>query len=134
LESPGVFAPHAEQYQLGHIAEVKADATTVGSAIFSDFVPNQIALVLKTPSLHNCNSIRKQSIRNPKVQVGSISGDIGYREPLDIVQRHCSVSGQAFMFRGDFPSPVLKLPGRIRQDGAELTVAYKAQEILADNR
>src|SRR5215470_12074400 len=38
----GVLAAHAEQNQLGHVAEIEADTTTVRAAVLADFVPDDV--------------------------------------------------------------------------------------------
>src|ERR1700678_1376879 len=59
LESPRILTPHSEQNQLRHVAEIETHAPAIGATIFADFVPDQIALVLKAPSLHDRYSVWK---------------------------------------------------------------------------
>lgn len=41
-ECSRVFAPHAEQKKLGHVAEVETYAASVRAAVLADFVPDKL--------------------------------------------------------------------------------------------
>ena len=53
LESAGVFAANAKKNHFSDVAEIKTDAATIWPAVFPNLVPNQVALVDKTPVLIN---------------------------------------------------------------------------------
>src|SRR5579863_530424 len=44
-ERARVLAANAEQNDLGHVAEVEADASAVGAAVFADLVPDDIGFI-----------------------------------------------------------------------------------------
>src|SRR6476646_8314761 len=46
-ERPRVLAAHAEEQEFRHVAEVKADAPSVRSAVAADLVPDDVGLVRK---------------------------------------------------------------------------------------
>ena len=43
-------AADTEEEKFGDVSEVIPDTTTIGAAIFANLVPNEISLVLKSPS------------------------------------------------------------------------------------
>jgi hypothetical protein len=68
-KSPSVLPPHAEKEDFGYISEVETDPSAVWAAVFPNFVPYDIALVLKPPSPHYFNPIRQKRVRNPEVKM-----------------------------------------------------------------
>ena len=93
--------------------KIEAHAATIQSTILSDLMPDQIALVLKTPCRHHRQTLWQQSIGNPQIQVRTLSNNGLDRQPLDIIKRHSSVTAQAPMFRRHFSRTILKLPWRV---------------------
>src|SRR6266571_2758906 len=57
LSSPGgsgaQVSSDSEEHQFCHIAEVEADASSIWPLIFSNFVPDKVSFVGKSPSLHH---------------------------------------------------------------------------------
>ncbi len=64
-KSSGILSHYSKQDNLGHIAKVKSDFSPVGTTIFSNFMPDNIGLVCKSPSLHNLKAFAQKCIRNP---------------------------------------------------------------------
>jgi len=52
-----ILTANSEKYNFRDIPEVESNPATVGAAIFSDLVPNEIALVFKSPSFHYRDSV-----------------------------------------------------------------------------
>ena len=75
-ECPGVFAPNAEQNQFGHVSEIEPDPAAVGTAVLSDFVPDDVRLVCKSPFLHHLNALRQEGIWDPEVEMALRRGDL----------------------------------------------------------
>src|SRR5690349_6102575 len=48
-----VLAAHAEQDELGYVAEIEADAAPIGAAILAHLVPNDVGLVGEAPGFHD---------------------------------------------------------------------------------
>src|SRR5215813_10196398 len=48
-ERSSILAAHAEQDQLGHVAEIKADAAPIRAAVLPDLVPDDVGLVGEAP-------------------------------------------------------------------------------------
>ena len=67
--------------------------------------------------VHNLQSIREQGVGHPEVKVGRVLRDGSHGQFLDFLERHGGIPGQALVLRGHFSGSVLKLPGRIGQDG-----------------
>ena len=51
LEGADFLAPHTEQEQFRHVAEVKANAAPVWPAVLTNFEPHQISFVSEAPRL-----------------------------------------------------------------------------------
>jgi len=49
----GIFAAHAEQNQFRYIAKIETDTSAVGTAVFTDLVPDYVGLVGESPSRHD---------------------------------------------------------------------------------
>src|SRR5262249_53919698 len=65
----GVLALHAEQHELGDVAEIEADTAPVGAAIFSHLVPDDVGLVGEAPRLHPPQSFRRAGRWDPQDRV-----------------------------------------------------------------
>src|SRR5262245_23906146 len=62
-ERARVPALDAEQDQLGHVAEIEADAAPVRAAVLAYLVPHEIGLVGEAPRLHHGEAFRQQRVR-----------------------------------------------------------------------
>jgi hypothetical protein len=58
IQCPSVFASNAKQENFSDVPEIEADTTTVRAAVFANLMPDNIALVLKTPRLHHLETFR----------------------------------------------------------------------------
>ena len=56
----------------GRVAEIKADAASIRAAILADFVPDDVALVVEPPRLHDPQTFRQQRVGHPQIQVRSV--------------------------------------------------------------
>src|SRR5262245_16631744 len=45
-----VLAAHAEEKQLGHVAEIEADPAAIGAAVLAHLVPDDVGLVAEAPT------------------------------------------------------------------------------------
>ena len=129
-ERSRVLPAHAKQDKLRDIAEIEADTTAVGAAVFADLVPDDIGLVGEAPRLHRGETIREESIRHPQVEMGSFLGDVAHGERQDLLDRHGGVAPQAFMLGGHLPGAVLKPPGRIGENCREFAAPSPADQIV----
>jgi hypothetical protein len=50
-------ALHTEEQKLGHVAEVEADAPSIGTTIFANLVPYDVGFVTESPGLHNMKGL-----------------------------------------------------------------------------
>lgn len=66
-ECPCILSSYSEQEQFSDVAEVEADASPIRTTIFSDFVPHNVALVLKAPALHDLKSVWQKRVWNPEI-------------------------------------------------------------------
>ena len=73
IERAGVGATHPEQDDLGHVPEVEADATPVGTAVLPNLVPDEIGLVLEAPRGEYVQAVREQRVRTLIVSNGGTS-------------------------------------------------------------
>src|SRR6516164_4426568 len=96
-ERAGVLAAHAEQNQFRYVAEIEADATAIRTAVFADFVPDDVGLVAEAPRLHHREAVGQQRIRAPQVNVRRRSGELCDRQRHDLVERHGAVTGKALV-------------------------------------
>src|SRR5205823_921489 len=53
IERAGILAAHAEQQQLGHIAKIEADTTTIRLAVLANLLPHDVRDVAETPLMHH---------------------------------------------------------------------------------
>src|SRR5437763_114787 len=75
LQRSGVLALNAEEHEFGHVPEIEPHTASIRAAIFSDLVPDDVALVSESPRLHDFESPRQQCIGYPQVQMGGLLGD-----------------------------------------------------------
>ena len=52
LERAGISPACAEQQDFGDVAEIKPNASSIGAAIFADFLPDDVGFVFEPTSLH----------------------------------------------------------------------------------
>src|SRR6185437_12084286 len=94
-----ILAAHAEQDQLGNVAKVETDTAPIGASILTYLVPDEIALVLKTPCLHDMQSLGKESVRHPQIQVAHIGHPRRNRKTFYLIERERVVPLQALVLR-----------------------------------
>ena len=123
-QSAGIFAPSAEQNDLGNVAEIEPHAPAIGAAILSGFVPDDVGFVIETPSLHHFQTVGKQRVGNPEIEVSGRRGDIGDRQGADVGQFHRAISVQTAMLGRHLASAIHELPRRIGEDCA-ICAKYK---------
>ena len=75
-QRPKIVAPDPEKENFGHITEIETDSSSIRAAILPHLFPNDISLILKSPRFHNSQTIRQESIGNPKVQMALCSSDL----------------------------------------------------------
>ena len=75
-QRPKIVAPDPKKENFSHIAEIETDSSSVRATILPDLFPDDISLVLKSPRFHNSQTIRQESIGNPKVQMAFCSSDL----------------------------------------------------------
>lgn len=61
-----VFAD-AEQQHFRYVAEIKANAAAIWTAVLADLFPDNVGFIFKAPCIHNGKSIWKQCIGHPKI-------------------------------------------------------------------
>lgn len=114
-----VLAPHAEQQQLGDIAEIESHSAPVRAAVLTHFVPDDIGDVPEAPSFHHAQAIRQQRVGHPKVEMRWVRGDVHHGQRTDVVQRHRAITTEPLVLRGHLTSTVLELPRRVCENGPE---------------
>ena len=93
VECACIFAAHSEEDKFRNVSKVKSYATTIRSAVFPDFVPNDVAFVVETPRFHYFKAFRKQCIGHPHIQVAHRSSCMCDWEFLNLREGQCAVSG-----------------------------------------
>jgi hypothetical protein len=73
------------------------------------------------PTLHDLEPFEEQGVRAPQIQMALRQGVAGHRQRGNFVKPQRRVAAQALVFGGHFARPVREPPGRVNQDGAELT-------------
>jgi len=122
FERTRMFSADTEQQKLSDVAKIEANPTTVRSAVLADFVPDKVALVSETPSAHNRDALRQKSIWDPQVQVANLSSGLLHGQSLDVIQRHCVVSGQSLVLWGNLARSIRELPRGVGQNRPELSI------------
>ena len=84
-ERARVPAAHAEQQQLGHVAEIEADPAAVRTAVLADLVPDDVGLVAEPPRLHHREALRQERVRAPQIEVRSRRGEFFNWQRHDLV-------------------------------------------------
>ncbi len=113
-KGPCMLAAHSEQKDLCNISKVKSHTPAVRTSIFADLVPDYVALVLKSPRLHNLKPFGQKGIGNPEVKVTDGRSSMDNRECLNLAERHRVVPGKSAVLWSYLASTVLKLPRRVR--------------------
>src|SRR5262249_17974818 len=62
-ERARVFAAHAEEDKLGHVAEIKADPAAVRAAVLAHLVPDDVGFVAEAPGLHHREAVGQERVR-----------------------------------------------------------------------
>ena len=108
-----------EQDRLRDIAEVEADAAAVRPTVFAPLGPDDIRDVAEPPRLHHLQSLRKQGVGYPQVQVGIHCGHVTDRELLDLLEGHRPVPAQTTVLGSDLAGSISEPPRRVGQNGLE---------------
>src|SRR6185437_7894076 len=101
----------------------------IGAAVFSDFVPDQIRLVLEAPSRKHSDSIREQSIGYPQIKMASTRCSILNWQSLDLFKSQGAIPLQTLMLGSNFACTILKLPRRICKNRAERSTVEEVSEL-----
>lgn len=134
LQCASVFSSYAKEDQFGDVSEIKTDTSAVRTAVFSNFVPDNIAFISKPPCLHNRQPVRQQGVGNPQIQVACVGGSSSDGKEFDIFHCHGSISCQPFMFRSHLACSVLELPWRIGKDSSKFAVTHQLKKIVRSHR
>jgi hypothetical protein len=81
-----ISSSDTEENKLGHIAEIKSDASTVGSPVLSDLVPNEIRLVGESPTFQDRQTFRKEGVWDPEIEVGHVFAEIRNRQRHYVIE------------------------------------------------
>ena len=127
---PCILSAYPEENNFRGVAEIEANATSIGAAVFSDFMPDDVAFVLKSPRCHHAQPFGKERIRNPKVQVGRFDTDTSNRKVTNCVEGHCVITVEALMFWRNLPRLILELPRWVGQDGMKSLRPNFSKEIV----
>ena len=111
-----VLALDSEQKHLSYISKIKPDASTIGAAVFSHFMPNDVRLVLETPRVQYAQPIRQQGVRHPQIAMGDFVQMLSNRKFTNFLESHRRIACQAPMFRRDFSGTICKPPWRVGHD------------------
>lgn len=84
VERAGIFASNAKQDYFGYVPEIEADAATVRAAVFADFVPDEVRLVLESPAFEDFEPRWQQRIGHPKIAMGGFGQVIGHGQRRDL--------------------------------------------------
>ena len=68
-ERARVLAACSKQHEFGHIAEVKADAAPIRTAVLAHLVPNDVRLIGEASRLHHGESFGQKRVRRPKIKM-----------------------------------------------------------------
>src|SRR5262249_15670645 len=118
-----VLATHAEQNELGHVAEIEADPAPARPPILAPLVPDDVGLVAEAPCLHHREPVGQERVRAPQIEVRSRRGELVDRQRHDLRERHGAITRQAPVLGRDLSGLVDELPRRIGEDGAEAALA-----------
>jgi hypothetical protein len=109
-EGPRVLASGPKQKCLCDVAKIKANASPITAAIPSQFMPNYDRLIIEPPRRHYLQSVRYQSIWNPKIEVRCCIRLFRYRKFTDLHDIHRRITGQTLMLGCDLPSAIKETP------------------------
>src|SRR5215216_2388263 len=118
-ECPRVLTLDAEQDQLGDIAEVESDPSTIRAAVLSHLVPYDVGFVPKSPFTHYGKTVRQQCVWAPQIKVSRRCGNMRNRKSHDLMEGHCRITRQPFVLRCNFSGLIGELPRRIGEDCRE---------------
>src|SRR5438477_6581599 len=113
---------NAEKHEFCHIAEVKADPSTIWPGIFSDLVPNEIGLIRESPSLHDLQPFGNQSVGNPKVKMTLCCRQLRHGKFRNFFKAYSRIPQQPLMLRRNPACSVLESPRRIGEDCSKMSV------------
>src|SRR5262249_35995901 len=99
------------------IAEIEADPATIGAAVLSHFVPDDIAFVLEPPSIHDLQSPGKKRVWHPEIEMSGLIAMARNRHRTDFFDTHRFITAQPYMFGSNFAGAILEAPRRISQNG-----------------
>lgn len=126
-----IFLPfYSKKQYFCNISEIKTYASSIRHSVFSDFFPNNICLIFKSPGLHYFQTFRQQSIRNPEIKMTFFFCRILNGQLFDFFQCHCCVTRKPLMLWRNLPCPVLKLPRWICINGFIFFFANKCPETV----
>ena len=125
-----VLAAGAEQQDLGHVAEIEADAAPVRAAVLADLVPDDVGLVVEPPGAQDLEPLGQECVRHPEIAMRAVLQVRGHRQRADLVQFHRRIASEAFVFGRDLAGAVDEPPGRIGQNGAEPVIAEEFGKVL----
>ena len=111
--------PHAEEDQLGDVAEVEADAPPVRTAVAADLVPHEIGLVGEPPLLHHEQAVCEQGVRHPQVKMRVAGQALRDRQPGDLLRGHGVVPGEPSVLGRHLAGSVQETPRRVGQHRRE---------------
>jgi hypothetical protein len=121
-ECARILAAHAEENELGHVAEIETDPAAIWAAVRADFEPDEIGLVGKAPRLHHREAVGQERIRDPQIKVRRRRRELLDRQHHNLRKRHRGVTAQPAMLGRDLPGLVGKLPRRVGENGAKASM------------
>src|SRR5262245_30701687 len=87
-----VLAAHAEQNELGHVAEIETDRAAVRAAILAHLVPDDVGLVAETPRLHHRQAVGQERVRAPEIEMRPVGRYICNRQRHDLCEGHGAIA------------------------------------------
>ena len=67
LKRSSILPSNAKQDHLRDVSKIESYSAAVATAILSDFAPDDVRFVLEPPRTHYAETLRQQSVRDPKV-------------------------------------------------------------------
>ena len=129
-QRPVPAAPNAKEQDFRHVPEVEPHAPAVRFSVLADLLPDDIALVLESPGLHDRKAVGKQGIGDPQIQMALLRRHLRHRQRHDVFQLHGLVAIQPLVLRRYLPGPILESPGGIGIYGGVFLIAAEAQQIF----
>lgn len=126
---PGIFSANAKEEQFRHVPEVKADATSIRTAVLADLMPNDVRFVFEAPGMHNPKAVGQERIGDPHVQMSRLRSQVGDRQRTDIIRGHGFVPRQSAVLGRNLASPVREAPRRIGENGLKPFAAGAARQV-----